>query len=212
MKIVSIILARGGSKGIPDKNIIKLNHKPLIYYTINASQQSKVCETWVSTDSKKISLIAEKYGAKIINRPKEFATDTSSSEEALKHFSQEVNFDIMVFIQPTSPLLDASYINRGIDLIVSNHYDSVFSAYLEHWIPRWSLDVNPINWDISDRPRRQDVSEQYVENGAFYITTKEQFLSSGIRYGGKTGIVEMPFKKSLQVDNYEDLEVIKKLL
>ena len=212
MKIVSIILARGGSKGIPDKNIIKLNHKPLIYYTITASQQSKVCETWVSTDSKKISLIAEKYGAKIINRPKEFATDTSSSEEALKHFSQEVNFDIMVFIQPTSPLLDASYINRGIDLIVSNHYDSVFSAYLEHWIPRWSLDVNPINWDISDRPRRQDVSEQYVENGAFYITTKEQFLSSGIRYGGKTGIVEMPFKKSLQVDNYEDLEVIKKLL
>tara|TARA_B100001996_G_scaffold187477_2_gene143440 strand:+ start:1159 stop:1797 length:639 start_codon:yes stop_codon:yes gene_type:complete len=212
MKIVSIILARGGSKGIPDKNIISLNDKPLIYYTINASKQSKVCETWVSTDSKKISIIAEKYGAKIIDRPKEFATDTASSEQALKHFSKQVDFDIMVFIQPTSPLLDYSYINKGIDLIKSKEYDSVFSAYKEHWIPRWTLNGKPINWLPKKRPRRQDIDEKYVENGAFYITTQEQFRNSGIRYGGEIGIIEMPFEKSLQIDTYEDLEIIKKLL
>lgn len=212
MKIVSIILARGGSKGIPDKNIISLNHKPLIYYTIQASKQSQVSETWVSTDSKKISIIAEKYGAKIIDRPAELANDIASSEQALQHFSNQVDFDIMVFIQPTSPLVDYSYIDEGINLIKSKQYDSVFSAYKEHWIPRWTLDVNPINWVPNQRPRRQDIAEQYVENGAFYITTKEQFINSGIRYGGEIGIIEMPFEKSLQIDTYEDLKIIKKLL
>tara|TARA_B110000116_G_scaffold29272_1_gene22053 strand:- start:1577 stop:2215 length:639 start_codon:yes stop_codon:yes gene_type:complete len=212
MKIVSIILARGGSKGIPDKNIIDLNNKPLIYYTINASKKSKVSETWISTDSKKISIIAESFGAKIIDRPKEYATDQSSSEQALKHFSTEVEFDIMVFIQPTSPLIYASDINKGLDLMKRDKYDSVFSVSKEHWLPRWSLDIKPINWSPSDRPRRQDMKEKYVENGAFYITTKEQFLQSGIRYGGKMGIVELPISRSFQIDTYEDLEILKKIL
>ena len=212
MKIVSIILARGGSKGIPYKNIIDLNNKPLIYYTINASKKSKVSETWISTDSKKISIIAESFGAKIIDRPKEYATDQSSSEQALKHFSTEIEFDIMVFIQPTSPLIYASDINKGLDLMKKETYDSVFSVSKEHWLPRWSLDIKPINWSPRDRPRRQDRKEKYIENGAFYITTKEQFLQSGIRYGGKMGIVEIPISRSFQIDTYEDLEILKKLL
>ena len=212
MKIVSIILARGGSKGIPDKNIIDLNGKPLIYYTINASMKSNISETWVSTDSKKISIIAENYGAKIIDRPKEFATDTSSSEEALQHFSEQVEFDIMIFIQPTSPLLISADINQGLNLMITGEYDSIFSVCKEHWLPKWNLDIKPINWSPNERPRRQDMKEQYIENGAFYITTKEQFLKSGIRYGGKRGIVKMPFDRSFQVDTYEDLEIIKKLL
>ncbi len=212
MKIVSVILARGGSKGIPNKNIIDLNNKPLIYYTINASQESNVSETWVSTDSPKISMIATEYGAKILDRPEKYATDESSSEQALMHFSDNISFDIMVFIQPTSPLLCATDINEGLELILSNHYDSVFSVYKEHWIPKWNLNIEPINWSPDNRPRRQDKSEQYTENGAFYITTKEQFLKSGIRYGGRMGIVEMPFERSFQIDTYEDLELIKKIL
>ena len=212
MKIVSIILARGGSKGIADKNIIDLNNKPLIYYTINASKKSNVLDTWVSTDSKKISIIAESYGAKIIDRPKQIATDIASSEQALQHFTTQIEFDIMVFIQPTSPLLNSSDINKGLDLMKTGQYDSVFSVCKEHWIPKWTLDLKPINWSPDNRPRRQEISEQYVENGAFYITTKEQFIKSGIRYGGTKGIVEMPFYRSFQVDTYEDLETIKKLL
>ena len=212
MKIVSVILARGGSKGIPDKNIIDLNNKPLIYYSINASKNSNVVDTWVSTDSKKISIIAEQYGAQIINRPKHLATDTASSEQALQHFTTQVDFDIMVFIQPTSPLLSSADINKGIDMMQTGEYDSIFSVCIQHWIPKWTLDLKPINWSPENRPRRQDVSEQYVENGAFYITSKEQFIKSGIRYGERQGIVEMPFYRSFQVDTYEDLEIIKKLL
>mgnify|MGYP001264294509 FL=1 len=211
MNIVSIILARGGSKGIPDKNIIDLNGRPLIYYSINAAQNAEISEVWVSTDSKKIAMVAKQYGAKILDRPENLATDISSSEDALNHFSQNIDFDIMVFIQPTSPLLYSDDIVKGLDLIKQGNYDSIFSVYKEHWIPRWDLNVKPINWSITNRPRRQDVDEKYVENGAFYITTKEQFLSTGIRYGGRIGVIEMPIKRSFQIDTYEDLDLIKKL-
>ena len=96
-KIISVILARGGSKGIPQKNIIDLKGKPLIDYTIQASKKSHVQETWVSTDSREIALISEKSGAKVLLRPKHLATDTSSSEEALLHFGKIYTCDIIFF-------------------------------------------------------------------------------------------------------------------
>ena len=91
-------------------------------------------------------------------------------------------------------------------------YDSVFSAYREHWIPRWTTEHTPHCWDINNRPMRQDIPELFVENGAFYITTKESLLKSGLRYSGRIGIYEMPIKKSFQIDTLDDLELIKKLL
>ena len=210
MKIVSIILARGGSKGIPKKNIIDLNGQPLIQYTINASQNSKVHETWVSTDDDDIALIAEDANALVLKRPSALATDISQSEDALMHFADNVDFDILVFIQPTSPLLEHTYIDDGLAMM--SDYDSVFSAYKEHWQPRWERNVTPYMWSTRRRPRRQDREELYVENGAFYITTKQRLMQSKLRYSGRTGIVEMPLQKSFQIDTYEDLELIQRLL
>ena len=92
MKIISLILARGGSKGIPNKNIINLNGSPLIQYTITASQQSKVHETWVSTDCQKIKQISEKLGAHVIDRPETLAQDTSPSEDAILHFCKIITW------------------------------------------------------------------------------------------------------------------------
>lgn len=210
MKIVSLILARGGSKGIPNKNIIKLNNKPLISYVINASLKSNVNETWVSSDSDEILKISKKYGSKIIKRPDELSTDFSTSEDALIHFAKNIDFDILVFIQPTSPLLKSKYINKGLKMIINKQYDSVFSAYEEHWKPFWSN--VPIGWDINNRPRRQDKEKYYVENGAFYITTRENLLSSKNRYSGNIGKVIMPINESFQIDTFDDLELIKKLI
>lgn len=210
MKVVSLIPARGGSKGIPKKNIIDINGKPLLYYTANASSNSNVNETWVSTDCQEIKSIARNIGCKVINRPSEISGDNSKSEDALIHFAENVDFDILVFIQPTSPLLQSEDINRGLEMI--NHYDSVFSVCKEHWLPRWTLDVKPDQWNINNRPMRQDMPEKYVENGAFYITTRKQLLSSGLRYGGKIGMIEMPLHRSFQIDTYDDLELIKKIL
>ena len=216
-KIVSLITARGGSKGIPEKNIIDIKGKPLIQYTINSSLKSKVNETWVSTDCDKISSISKTLGAKIITRPKELCNDIIMPDSSLVHFANNVDFDILVFIQPTSPLLSSSDINKGI--LMMNNYDSVFSVYKEHWLPRWSkknilgTDVSiPINWDMNNRPRRQDMEENYVENGAFYITTKKHLLKSKLRYSGNIGMVEMPLSKSYQLDSKDDLDILKKLL
>ena len=213
MKIASLILARGGSKGIPGKNIIDLNGSPLLSYTIKASQESTVEETWVSTDCSSIKNIAESLGANIIDSPIELAQDNSQSEDALLHFAEHTDFDILVFIKPTSPLLQSKYINKGIDLLLNdNEFDSVCTVYKEHWLPRWDQSGNPIDWNINKRPRRQDKSELYVENGAFYITTKKNLLKSKLRYSGKIGFIEMKFSESFQVDTIDDLELIKKVI
>ena len=95
-KIVCVIPARGGSKGIPKKNIISLKGKPLISYTIRASLESEVCETWVSTDSDEISDISMKFGARVLKRPAELAEDDSSTESVLIHFAENIDFDVIV--------------------------------------------------------------------------------------------------------------------
>ena len=212
MKIVSVILARGGSKVIPSKNIINVKGKPLIYYTIKASQESNVQETWVSTDCAKIKKVAQKFNANVLDRPKIISQDFSKSEEALIHFAEKIEFDVLVFIQPTSPLLKSKDINKGIRLILDEGYNSVFSVYKQHWIPRWTLDIKPINWKTNNRPMRQEVNEEYVENGAFYITTKISLLKSQLRYSGKKNIVVMPLSRSFQIDTLEDLKLIQGLL
>lgn len=210
MNIKTILLARGGSKGIPNKNIIDVSGHPLLYYTIKAAQHSKANNIWVSTDSYKIAEIAVRYGSNIIIRPDNISTSKSKSEDALLHFSENIDFDVLVFIQPTSPLILPEDINNG--LLMMSNYDSIFSAYKEHWIPRWSTDGKPENWHIDNRPMRQDMPEKYVENGALYITTKKALLKSKCRYSGKIGILEMPIHRSFQIDTIEDLELIKKIL
>ena len=134
--ICSLILARGGSKGIPGKNIIDLNGKPLIAYSIEASLASGVDEPWVSTDDPEIAMASREYGAKVIDRPSELAQDTSKSEDALNHFADNKEFDSMVFIQPTSPMIQPGDIDEALQMVRPNgKYDSVFTVTEEHWIP-----------------------------------------------------------------------------
>jgi len=210
--VVSVILARGGSKGIPRKNIVDINGKPLLYYTIKASLESSVEQTWVSTDDEEIATIAYECGARVLKRPAKMSTDKSTSESALIHFAEQVEFDHVVFIQPTSPLLKAKYIDEGLSM--TSDYDSIFSAYIQHWTPRWTKELpsKPIGWDPNNRPRRQDADEVYIENGSFYITSKEALLKSGVRFSGRIGVVEMPLGESYQIDTYEDLEFIKRVI
>ena len=93
-----------------------------------------------------------------------------------------------------------------------NEHDSVFSVTKNHWIPRWTMDVKPYKWDIKNRPMRQDKPETYLENGAFYITKKKSLLDSKLRYSGNIGVVEMPLRRSFQIDTLEDLKLVEKIL
>ena len=209
-KIKTVILARGGSKGIPRKNIIDINGKPLIQYTIEAAKASKAKDVYVSTDCAAIMRATIDANANVLMRPKYLSLDNTQSEDALLHFANAVSFEILVFIQPTSPVLLPEDIDKGIDMM--GEYDSVFSAHKEHWIPRWTLDGKPDGWSTESRPMRQDRKERWVENGAVYITTREQLEKSKLRYSGNIGILEMPIHRSFQIDTMDDLELVKKCL
>jgi CMP-N,N'-diacetyllegionaminic acid synthase len=214
MKIVSVILARGGSKGIPNKNIKNLNGKPLIQYAIDASKLSMVGEeTYVSSDSDTILEIAISLGAKTIKRPGNISGDLDKSELALIDFANRVDSDVIVFIQPTSPMIKSEDIDAGLiilrDDITTN---SVLSVYEEHWTPRWDQNRAPIGWDIYDRPMRQEVENNYVENGAFYISRTNLIKKNRLRYSPPFEYVVMKQENSFQVDTLDDLTLISKIL
>jgi N-acylneuraminate cytidylyltransferase len=212
MNIVTIIPARGGSKGIIKKNIIEIKGKPLLYYSVNASLNSNVNSTYVCTDDNEIRDEAVKLGSKVLMRPSYLADDVIMPDPTLLYFASVVEFDVLVFIQPTSPLIKKEYINEGIEMIKSGNYDSVFTVTEEHWLPRWNDKIKPVEWDIENRPRRQDMPLNFIENGMMYITKRETLLKTKLRYGGTMGFVKIPLKQSFQLDSNEDLDLIRKIL
>tara|TARA_Y100001970_G_scaffold157466_1_gene192603 strand:- start:3106 stop:3753 length:648 start_codon:yes stop_codon:yes gene_type:complete len=207
-KSLTVIPARGGSKGIPKKNIVDINGKPLIAYAIEASIKSKSDETWVSTENDEISEIAKKYGAKVLNRPENLATDDTSSESVLLHFIKEVDdFDILIFLQATCPLVKGSDINKALALM-ENH-DSVISVSKFDqmlWMGSKAM------YDINNRQRRQNLEQRYVETGSIFMTTKEGLLRSKNRINGKVGFLEVPKWRSIDIDTFEDLELARKIM
>ena len=137
MKIVRLITARGGSKGIPRKNLTEIAGKPLISYAIEASIKSTVDETWVSTEDEEISTVSKLYGARVMKRPANLSNDIIMPDAALCHFAEKINFDILVFIQPTSPLIKEYYIDEGLKEMKIGGYDSLLSVHKTHWLPKW---------------------------------------------------------------------------
>ena len=213
MKIVSLTLARGGSKEIKNKNLVKIKQMPLIYYQIkNCLSVSQISDSYVSSDSNLILKEAESFGAIAIKRPKEISGDTARCEESLLHFCDAIDFDVLVFAQATSPLVIPEDIEKGVKKFVTGHYDSVFSVTEEHWIPRWTNNLTPVGWDHFNRPRRQTMKSTLVENGAFYITSKDFLVKNKNRYGGVLGVIKIPLSRSFQLDTHEDLELIERLL
>lgn len=212
MKAVGIILCRKGSKGVPGKNTKLINNRPMFTYQVGNLKKAGVKEVYVSTNDKIIDMLSYNYDFRAIERPEVMCKDTAKCEEALKHFADIVDFDIMVFAQATSPMCPPKYIKKGISLVKTGKCDSVVSVTEEHWLPRWSKNMKPIDWKTSKRPRRQERESVYVENGAFYITTRNAFIKSGIRYSGKIEPIVMPLYDSFQIDTHDDFELIKKLM
>ena len=207
MKIVSLIPARGGSKGIPNKNLIKILGKPLIQYALEASLRSKVNETWVSSDSKQILNFSNKLGAKIIKRPKKISSDNASSEQALLHFSEIIDYDIIVFIQCTSPLINFKDIDKGINKM--KKFDSIVSVSETSQF-FWNSD-GPL-YDLNNRNRRQVDKKRFLETGGIFITTRENLLKTKNRLSGKIGYLHIPKIRSFDIDNYDDLEIVKLII
>jgi len=222
-EVLAIIPARGGSKGVPGKNIFPLAAKPLIAYTIEAALESRcVSRLIVSTDDKKIAEVSSLYGAETIDRPAEISGDYHRSELALIHVLDHLEAnekcipDWLIFIQCTSPLLLPEDIDEAYRVVVKGEYDSVFSAYEQHFIPRWQFGkkktVQPVNYDPSKRPMRQELPMEFVENGAIYVMRPASLKQTGTRFGERCGVYVMPLERSFQVDTFEDIALIEKII
>lgn len=221
MKILSIIPARGGSKGICMKNLIKLNKKPLLEYTVKASLESNlITKTIVSTDNSKISDYALKLGAEVIKRPPKLSTDKMAIELVVFHtldvLKKKQNFipDLIVLLQNTSPLRNSKHIDESIQLLLKKKYDSVFSAFKSHYflwemLPKGS---KPINYSPKKRPNRQEMHNQFIENGALFVTKYASFIKNACRMSNKIGIYEMPEELSYQIDSEHDKNLIENIL
>ncbi len=212
-KLPVIIPARAGSKGIPGKNIMNFCGKPLIAWSILQSKESSgVSDVYVSTDGADIAAVAEQYGAKVIWRPAELATDLATSEDALKHalkyIEKNENMDAAIFLQATSPIRRKPDIFNAIKFFYEGRYDSVFSAvFLEDcclWKQR-NDSLQSVSYDYKNRGRRQERETLYWENGSIYIFKKDILFQTNNRIGGKIGIYSMPMMCSYQIDSPEDV-------
>jgi len=216
---VAIILARGGSKGIPKKNIMNFCGKPLIAWSIEGAKNANgVSSVWVSSDSNEILKIAKKHGANIIKRPKSLATDKATSISAYLHAIKEIQskigtIDAVIAVQVTSPIREPRDIEAGIREFYNSHYDSMFAAARIGDFYIWKMTkkkkLSSINYNYKKRPRRQDFEEQFVENGSFYIFKPEVIQKHNNQLGGKIGITLMEFWKSFEIDDMEDVEFCK---
>lgn len=223
MNVVAIIPARGGSKGIPRKNLLPVAGKPLVAWSIEAARRARtVTRTLVSTDDDEIAGVARNHGAEVVMRPAEISGDTASSESALLHALDVLRGnggpdpDVVVFLQATSPHRVPADIDGAVDLLVRGNYDSVFGGCAEHFTGRWALDADgrasPLNFDPVRRPRRQERALEYLENGSVYAFRPALLRATGSRMGGRIGIHPMPAERSHQIDGMEDVPFFEKML
>lgn len=221
-RILAIIPARGGSKGVPRKNIRLLAGKPLIGYTIEAAKESKIFDKIVvSTEDLEIAQVAREYKeVNIIKRPKKLARDKTSTELVILHilrwFKKKENYqpDIIYLLQPTSPLRNRDDIKGAYKKFIREKLDSLLSV-TENKSFIWKMERNrfrPINYNYFHRPRRQDMKDQFQENGAIYITKIEIFNKFKNRLGGRIGYYLMNEKRSLEIDTLFDLSLAEKIL
>jgi len=213
-KTVALIPLRGGSKSIPDKNIKILHGKPLSQWVIEAAIKSKyIDEVYISTDSLRIKQTLEnlKLDVKFIDRPVEFATDESSTESVMLHFVECVEFETLITIQATSPLLTEHDLDSAIEQFRINEFDSMLSA-VKSFRFYWDCNFRPLNYDPYKRPRRQDFKGSYVENGAFYITKRDILTKYKCRLGGNIGIFEMGESSFIEIDEPSDWAIVEEKL
>lgn len=222
---VAFIPVRGGSKSIPLKNIKILNKKPLVYWSIAAACEcASIDEVYVSTDSVEIRNVVEKFcryekkkfkKVTVIDRSAETSTDTASTESAMLEFAAKYDFDNIVLIQATSPMITGSDLDDGFAIFAEKDTDSVLSA-----VPQkrffWNIDengmANPSNYDVFNRPRRQEFEEYYVENGAFYITSKDNLIKSQNRVSGNIKISLMSDDSLVEIDEPSDWIIVETLM
>lgn len=219
---VAIIPARGGSKGIPQKNIIDLCGKPLVAWSIShARAASDISSVWVSSDSPTILEIAAEYGANPIRRPEEIAGDEVDSESAWLHAldtieATGIKVDLAVGMQATSPVRESTDMDKALAQFRREHLDSLLTCceVEDFFIWKYQPNGQPVgaNHDYKNRARRQNIEKHYLENGSFYIFKPHILRAHNNRLGGKIGIYVMERYKMFQIDNPQDIVLCQAIM
>lgn len=213
LNVVAIIPARGGSKSIPNKNIFSFCGKPLLAWSIEQAKQSRyVCAVYVSTNDSDIANVASSYGAKVLRRPNEISGDLASSEEALTHALDQLGskekIDLVVFLQATSPVREASDIDDAIKFLIAQKADSLFSAAKLSDFCLWKKThgrFTSYSFDYLNRGLRQGREPLYLENGSIYLFRPEVLRKYKNRLGGKIEAFLMPLERSFEIDTMEEI-------
>jgi len=222
--ILGVTLARGGSKGIKNKNLIRINGKPLIYYTIKEAKKSKDITNYiVSTDSLEIKKVANNYHVETpFIRPKKFSKDNSSSASALKHALIQCEkfygkkFDYIIELMATNPLKSVSDINNVIKILLKNKADSVIAVHqlFDHHPARIKKILKGKLYDFSVKEklesRRQDLKPNaYVRSGSIYAMSRQFVMQEKRYYSGKSFAYILPSERTINIDDQNDLLVAK---
>jgi CMP-N-acetylneuraminic acid synthetase len=215
-EVVAIIPARGGSKGVPGKNLREVGGITLIARAVGAALCTELVDrVVVTTDDPDIERIAVAEGADVVRRPPELSGDTASSESALLHALESIDgrVDVLVFLQATSPFIRPGDLDVAITTVTDGRHDVVFSAVQSHGF-LWregERGVIGVNHDASVRLRRQDRDPEFLETGAFYVMDAAGFRRAGFRFFGSVGIVEVDQATALEIDTEFDLELARAL-
>nr|WP_307379977.1 acylneuraminate cytidylyltransferase family protein [Microbacterium sp. W4I20] len=219
-RTVAIIPARGGSKQVPRKNLQRVGGVPLVERAVRAAVAAVgIDEVVVSTDDDEIAAVSIAAGARVIRRPAEISGDTATSESAILHALDELEaqgdwFDVVAFVQATSPFLPSDALAAAVDEVRADRADSVFSAY-ETYGFLWRRDEDAaalaINHDAAYRPRRQDREPHHLETGAFYVFRADGFRESKHRFFGRIRIAEVPEWTAIEIDDEQQLRIARAL-
>jgi CMP-N,N'-diacetyllegionaminic acid synthase len=222
MRVSAIILARGGSKGVPKKNIIDFCGKPLLAWTIEQCINAQgVDDVWVSSDSKKILEIGHRYGAKSILRPGNISGDQATSESGWLHALDQIEHetstvDLVVAAQVTSPIRESSDISSALEDVKLKGLDSLLSVNEISDFFIWELndEKSPLSvtYDYKNRKRRQLIEKRFLENGSFYIFSPKILRKYHNRLGGKIGFKTMETYKMFEIDDLPDLRLCEVIM
>ena len=225
MKVLAIIPARGGSKGVPRKNILEIKGKPLISYSIEAGLEAKkrgaIDELVVSTDDEEIAQISKKAGAKVpFMRPDYLSSDTAKSVDAMIHAYQFYlengrEFDTILLLQPTTPLRTVDDIENALGIYETQQVSSLISCYKEEYVcdlvsyhKEGDMAI-ALNEKHNGGGRRQDLPDLYVRNGAIYITSVEQMIKNHRVFDDVPAMYVMPKERSVNIDCMDDVEMLR---
>lgn len=215
---VAVIPARGGSKGVPGKNLARVGGVPLVVRAVSAARSAGIGTVAVSTDDAGIADLARAAGAVIVERPADLSGDTATSESALLHALDVLEASggrprALAFLQATSPFQEPEALRRAVSTVLDGRADSVFSAFPSFaFLWRRTADgAVGVNHDASFRPRRQDRAPHHQETGAFYVLDVPGFRKAGFRFFGRIAIEEVAPERALEIDSPAELELARLL-